>query len=222
MAKTPRPSPPYPAISVAEAVRKVRPLVERSRDGDLETGDALDALGYTSLSGSATSMINSLRQYGLVERRGEDVRATKLARDIVEATSPAKEAASLAVAAWTPEVFKKLRELFGSLDLVDSEIHKYLDSQGFLAGACDKIVSAYRRTILDTRPSAEQARLEERIDDANVRAERAGMISKGVIFDYRLAGGGSLKLVLEDDTELHFVLRFVESWINLKRLETRN
>lgn len=99
-------SPNYPAIPLSECVGQVLKLYNAERRTAVSSDSAARALGYGSLSGAPRTIIAALRQFGLVENIGDNLRVSDLAMELLHnpAGSPERSAALRAAATKPPLV----------------------------------------------------------------------------------------------------------------------
>jgi hypothetical protein len=76
MAARPR-SPSYPALSLSEAVERTRQLYEKEGTAHTAPEVAVTAWSYKSLNGASARTLAAVRQYGLVEDVGRDVKISE-------------------------------------------------------------------------------------------------------------------------------------------------
>src|SRR5262249_13113734 len=78
MAMTPR----YPTVSLTEAISRAKMIYEKEHMSTLAPKALAEAMGYKGLSGASLRMIAALRQYGLIEGRGDDAKISKDAQTL--------------------------------------------------------------------------------------------------------------------------------------------
>jgi len=140
-------SPNYPALSLKEAVEKVRKLAEEigQRSADRET--VAVGMGYSGLSGASASAISALHKYGLIQGRGGDVSVTDRAMTILYPASDNERSEALREAAKKPELFKDLAGRFGDNVKNEELLRNYLLRNKFAPNAVDAAISAYKETV---------------------------------------------------------------------------
>lgn len=116
-------------MSLPKAVEKVAAIYDLHRDVPITREDAAKAIGYTSLSGPASSAVGALRSYGLLENVAKGtVRVTEQAKAILHPLpgNDTERLENLRAAALAPSIFKKVYDAFG-----DSEIPKLVGVMSF-------------------------------------------------------------------------------------------
>jgi hypothetical protein len=124
-------SPRYPNISLAEAILRAKSIYEREHLSPLSPDVAAEAMGYGGINGTSLKTISSLRKYGLLEGRGNDVRISKDAQTLIidERGSPDYDDA-VRRCALNPELFSELKKQFPSV-ASERNISIYLEKRGF-------------------------------------------------------------------------------------------
>ena len=143
MAKNPR----YPVLSLGEAISKAKAIYEKEHLSTLTPSVAAEAMGYKGLNGASLRVIGGLRQYGLLEGRGEDVKVTKDAQTLIidDASSPDYQAA-LRRSFANPPVFNDLRKQFPGT-ASERNMAVFLEKQGFKPDAAADAAKNYRDSL---------------------------------------------------------------------------
>jgi hypothetical protein len=145
MAKTR--SPQYPAISLKEAVEKVRLIWDQDYQNALPRPVVAQHMGYQSLNGKSLGVLAALGKYGLLEGRGDNTRVSDLAVTILAHPPGTPERVeALRGAASRPELFAELEGKFPGGKASDQAIRSYLLTQKFIPTAADAAIRAYRDT----------------------------------------------------------------------------
>ncbi|HEV7506871.1 MAG TPA: hypothetical protein VGS07_18415 [Thermoanaerobaculia bacterium] len=124
----------YPAISLGEAVEKIRKLYQKIHRRRMSREEIAQNLGYTTLNGASTTVISNLTRYGLLVGRQDGVGLSNdgITIAIEEDTNSPDRQAAIRRAAFTPEIFKQLSEYFGTDPLpVESSVRIRLEKLGF-------------------------------------------------------------------------------------------
>jgi hypothetical protein len=140
-------SPNYPAITLTQAVEMVGKLYEREKRTSVAPDAMVRALGYNALSGTARTMLASMRAYGLVEPTKDGVRVSDLAMEIIhQPIGSAERTKALKEAAVRPPL---IVELFGShADASDDSLRAYLITRRkFSADGAGRFIPAFREAI---------------------------------------------------------------------------
>jgi hypothetical protein len=140
-------SPKYPNFSLRTAVKQAEKIFQADRRNVLDRFVAVKHMGYSGLSGPADKSIATLVQYGLLERVGKgEVRVSQTAVDILHPDTPRQKAEALKKAAYSPPIFKAVKERFP--DGVSSDaLASYLVRENFLDRAISPITRAYSDTL---------------------------------------------------------------------------
>src|SRR5438552_312040 len=102
-------SPRCPQIMFVEAALRARAIYAKRHTDAADKNTILKDLGYTSANGSSLKTIGALRQYGLLEAVGKDLKISDAAVDFFELRegSLEKKRAMLKLA-FRPALFKEL------------------------------------------------------------------------------------------------------------------
>lgn len=140
-------SPRYPNISLADAISKARLVYEKEHLSALTPGVAAEAMGYKGLNGASLKVISSLRKYGLLDGRGDEVRITKDAQTLIidDPKSPDYHKALLRTAL-NPEIFTELRRQYPG-KASERNISVYLEKSGFKPDAAELTAKNYLETM---------------------------------------------------------------------------
>lgn len=142
-------SPSYPVMSLDEAISKVAKIEERYRSSTVDRLDAAKLLGYAGATGPSNMTLASLSAYGLLERTGKgEVRVTERARSILYSDNPNELSSSLKEAAFTPSLYRELRERFPDVWVPPEEgVATYLNKRGFNSTAVRPAAKAFLQTM---------------------------------------------------------------------------
>lgn len=145
MAKTR--SPEYPAISLKEAMDRVKTIYDKDYQNRLPKKVIAEHMGYKGLSGASLPIISALTKYGLLEGRGDETRVSDLAVALIaHAPGTPERTAALHTAASLPELFAELDTKFPNGKASDQALRSYLLTSKFIPGAADAAIRAYRDT----------------------------------------------------------------------------
>ncbi|MFG1373751.1 hypothetical protein V5F32_16370 [Xanthobacter oligotrophicus] len=140
-------SPSYPAISLKEAIERVRGVYEKDYQNPIPRTVAADHMGYQSLNGKSLGVLSALLKYGLLEGRGDDTRVSDLAvRILAYGSGEPERIDALQVAASKPELFADIEARFKDGRASDQAIRSYLLTQKFIPAAADAAIRAYKET----------------------------------------------------------------------------
>lgn len=158
-------SPNYPAVGLSEAVALARQLWEKEERTPVTEESAVEALGYSSLSGASRTRLSALKKYDLVEDTPHGVRLTKRAVDILHSPKDSKDyKEAVHKAALSPEIFQQLIEHYASAS--ESALRSHLITKmDFSDTGAKKCARSFRDTVefanLDGPGYTEDETLEE-------------------------------------------------------------
>jgi hypothetical protein len=140
-------SPEYPAISLKEAIDRVKMIYDKDYQNRLPRKVIAEHMGYKGLSGASLPILSALMKYGLLEGRGDETRVSDLAVKILaHAPGSPERMEALWQASSFPELFADLDKRFPDGKASDQAIRSYLLTSKFIPGAADAVVRAYRDT----------------------------------------------------------------------------
>lgn len=144
MAKTER-SPNYPQHSLPASVEFARLVYSKEGMGEAPNEIVARALGNESLNGSARVKIASMKQFGLLEGRGEKLRLTDRAFQMLESPDSEEVSRATAAAAYSPPLFADIHA--NKPEASDEAIVYWLRREkAFSAEGAARAVRAYRET----------------------------------------------------------------------------
>src|SRR5690242_15075647 len=88
-------SPSYPAISLPDAVQRLRALYDNIHTHSAPRDVIARGMGYASLSGASASAISALVKYGLLDRSGEELRVSERGMAILHPHDPVERARAI-------------------------------------------------------------------------------------------------------------------------------
>lgn len=139
-------SPNYPAISLPEAVSKVRQLYNAEHRNRLSREAIAGVLGYGGLTGSSQPIISALNKYGLIEGRGDSIRVSDDAIAIlVDRKGSPERVAAVKRCASSPKIFADLEKQYEQTPSEDTA-RIYLEKRGFTPDAAQRAAVNYRDT----------------------------------------------------------------------------
>ena len=139
-------SPEYPAISLKEAIDRVKLVYDKDYQNRLPKKVIAEHMGYKGLSGASLPVLSALAKYGLLEGRGDETRVSDLAVAIIaHAPGTTERIEALKQASSLPELFAELDSRFPG-GASDQALRSYLLTNKFIPGAADAAIRAYRDT----------------------------------------------------------------------------
>ncbi|MTV14923.1 MULTISPECIES: hypothetical protein [Bradyrhizobium] len=140
-------SPEYPAISLKEAVERVKMIYDKDYQNRLPKAVLAEHMGYKGLSGASLPVLSALTKFGLIEGRGDETRVSDLAVSIIAHPPGAPDRmAALVQAAKNADLFAELDTRFPDGKASDQAIRSYLLTNKFIPSAADAAIRAYRDT----------------------------------------------------------------------------
>jgi hypothetical protein len=141
-------SPNYPAISLPEAIGRVKVIHDAEQHLAAPKEVIAKHLGYNGLNGAALSTISAIGKYGLIEEAsGDKMRVSPLAVTILYPPSPPEREAALKEAATKPLLFVEIAKEWEGMRPSDENLRSYLIRRNFAVDAIDRVIKAYRETM---------------------------------------------------------------------------
>lgn len=169
MSETTRPakrhrSPNYPAISLREAIEKVRIIYSEQRKTPGSREDFAKIMGYNGLTGSSVKVVSALSKYGLITGHGANIRVSEIGENLsLHQPGDVEYADAIRVAAESPVFFKELNANFPDGLPSEHTVRATLIKRGFSEKAVQPALDTFRDTqallseILDDQEWLEQA-----------------------------------------------------------------
>lgn len=140
-------SPRYPNIPLSDAIAKVKMIYAKEHMSPASPPVVAEAMGYSGLNGASLKVISSLKKYGLLEGRGEDLRLSKDGQTLAIDDSGSPEyREAIRRSALNVELFTDLKRQFPT-HASDRNISIYLEKQGFKPEAASITAKNYRETM---------------------------------------------------------------------------
>jgi hypothetical protein len=107
-------SPNYPAISLAEAIKRIDTVHAREHQHPTSREVLVKGMGYSGLHGTSLGALSAAIKFGLLARegKGEDYRVTDRAVAILHPHNPAERTQAIREAAHSPQLFREMLEHF--------------------------------------------------------------------------------------------------------------
>ncbi len=226
-------SPRYPNVALGEAISRARAIYEKEHMSPLTPNVAAEAMGYGSLNGTSLKMISSLKKYGLLEGRGNDVRLTKDAQVlIIDSPNDVDYQAAMRRCALNPEIFIEIERQFQKSGS-ERNISVYLEKQGYKPDAASLVARNFKETmaLVGDRPDGYSDSRDEKASTVGVAAlneahSRAVAVTTTRMAPRQFYGGGSFDdaevvgasgapfRITQNGKQLHIV-----AWVDLKSLQ---
>lgn len=141
-------SPNYPALSLPEAISRVKTIHTAEQHLAAPKEVIAKHLGYNGLNGAALSTISAIGKYGLIEEaNGNKVRVSPLAITILYPPSDAEKAVAIKEAAFKPALFVEIDKEWEGHRPSDENLRSYLVRRAFAVDAIDRVIKSYRETM---------------------------------------------------------------------------
>ncbi|MCM8918768.1 MAG: hypothetical protein LC540_01625 [Candidatus Thiodiazotropha sp.] len=143
-------SPRYPAISLVDAVDKIKIIFSNEHRSPMMPVVAADHLGYSGLNGSSMKVLSALKKYGLLEGRGEELSVsndaiTIIADENVKDQSERIDALERTLVGF--DLFAELNDKF-SVNVSEKNIVAFLTKTGFKPPAARKAACSYFASVV--------------------------------------------------------------------------
>jgi hypothetical protein len=140
-------NPRFPIIALGEAISRAKTIYEREHLSTLSPAAIAEAMGYKGLNGASLRMIGALRQYGLIEGRGEDAKISSDAQTlIIDEPGSSDYMAAIRRVSLNPPVFLELRKQFPG-QASERNIAISLEKKGFKPDAAAEAAKNFKETM---------------------------------------------------------------------------
>jgi hypothetical protein len=145
-------SPNYPAISLEEAIVKVRELYKAEMRHPASVSTVLKDWNYRTVNGPAGLALAALKRYGLTDDEGvgtaRTIRVSDLAVNILENPNDEAKARAIHTAAFNPPIHRVMWEKFNFPLPSDENIRWFLiQERGFTPSGAKEFIKTYKNTI---------------------------------------------------------------------------
>ena len=140
-------SPNCPQITFSEAIDKGRKVYDKEHTHTAAKAVVASDLGYSGINGRSLSLIGALRQYGVLEGRGDELRITDDAVAYYELDDNEERRAAIARMTFKPALFEEMREQFGTTPPSEANLKHWLIKKDFLPKAASDIIRVYKANI---------------------------------------------------------------------------
>jgi hypothetical protein len=141
-------SPNCPQVTFVEAADRGRTLYQKEHTHPASREVVAQSLGYSGLNGRSLSMIGALRQYGILDGSGDELRISDDAVTYFELETGVERDSALERMLFNPPFFAQIHADFGDTLPSESNLKHYLIKQGFLPKTAEGVISVYRENIL--------------------------------------------------------------------------
>ncbi len=140
-------SPNYPAISLGDAVERVRKIYATQRTYPANREILAQVMGYKGLNGASATVISALSQYGLLEGYGDKLRVSAVGQDLaLHRKGDAEYASAVRTAASSPVFFREMQDQYPDGLPSDHSLRAALIKKGFNPNSVDPAIRSYRET----------------------------------------------------------------------------
>lgn len=143
-------SPNYPAISLSEAVPRIKSIFEREHTHPADSNTLAQALGYSGTNGASDAVLSALKKYGLLEDAGNrEYKLSPNAIDIVlHQPGEPERVKAISEAAFAPPLFAELHDDLGiNPPPSENNLRVRLLKRNFNPRSVGEAVRAYLDTI---------------------------------------------------------------------------
>lgn len=153
-------SPNYPKIGLTRAIELARMTYDSALTSPIDTGTAMQLMGYQADSGPARSALSAVKKYGLIEGRDQALKITELALRILQPMNEEEKATAILDAAFRPALFLEIKNQFGEKLPSDIVLTAYLvRTHGFNPNGAKIFVKTFQDTVnlVESLPIVEPA-----------------------------------------------------------------
>ena len=165
----------YPAISLAEAVKKLELIYGREGPSSMSSEVAVQHMGYSGLNGASLTVLAGLKKYSLLEGRAENLKVSQNGIIIISdehVDDQTERVAALQAALVADSLFKELYDRFGD-KTTDININSYLKKKGFKPAAARTAAKSYIESTAFVKQETGSYNHEEEIDQQEVETMSA-------------------------------------------------
>ncbi|HEV2162451.1 MAG TPA: hypothetical protein VGR52_09505 [Stellaceae bacterium] len=140
-------SPNYPAISLPEAISRVKAIHAAEQHLAAPKEVIAKHLGYNGLNGASIKMISAISKYGLLEEiESGKMKVSPLAMTVLYPAKPEEKVAAIQEAAFKPTLFTEIANEWPQGKPSDENLRAWLMRRNFATDAVDRVIQSYRET----------------------------------------------------------------------------
>lgn len=178
-------SPSYPSFGLAKAIDFAKKIYDAILDRKTDSNTILQLMGYQGKSGASLTVLSSLRQYGLISGRAQDVGLSDTAVSILQPLDNEEFLKAIKQAAKNPDIFQEIRSQFRGILPDDKVIVAYLVRQHkFTQNAAESLITSMRETedFLSKHPNFQETIDDKEFDESSFQnsEDKCPPISKNV------------------------------------------
>lgn len=141
-------SPNFPAISLGEAIQRVRQIWDKEQQIAAPREVVAKHLGYNGLNGASLKVISALGKYGLLISAGDShLMVSEVAMRILFPEGDGDKEAAIEEAAFRPALFQQFREEWGDRCPSPETFRSYLLRRNFAVSAVETVIGSYQATL---------------------------------------------------------------------------
>lgn len=181
-------SPNYPALSLPEAIDRLRGLHKEQQTTAEPREVVILHMGYSGVNGRSLKALSALIKYGFLETTGDDrLRVSKRALSILfpDPDNPRAKNQALVDAAFAPVLFAKIFDRWKTKP-TQASLHSFLAHEGFNTNSVDTVARAFYDTfdlveslVASYGPNRTTAVDEQ--EEAEDEEEEGSMIEQGAV-----------------------------------------
>jgi hypothetical protein len=141
-------SPNCPTITLKDALDRGRKIYTKEHTHEADRKVIAEDMGYKGLSGASATVIGALRQYGVLEGRGDGLKISDDAVAVYELPKDAPEhQAALKRLAFLPALFEEFKTQYGDRLPGEANLRHTLIKKGFLPDTANDVISTYQENL---------------------------------------------------------------------------
>lgn len=141
-------SPNCPTMTLQDALDRGRKVYSKEHTHTANRAVVAGDLGYSGVSGASATVIGALRQYGILEGRGDDMRISDKAVDIYELPEGDPERnRAMSILCYSPPLFRELYDQYKERLPGDGNLRHTLIKKGFLPETADEVIETYKENL---------------------------------------------------------------------------
>lgn len=142
-----RRSPNYPAVGLRDAITDITVIHSKDGRNKISRDAVARHLGYNGLNGRSMRKIGALKAYGLMDGRGDDLRVSDDAVEIIaEPASSETRQKIISKCAFQPALFSQFQDHFEDSPS-EENLKSYLIKNAFTDDGAKKVIAVYLDTL---------------------------------------------------------------------------
>lgn len=140
-------SPNYPAISLAEALARVKQVFEKEHRHWMPKDVLAKHMGYSGINGASLGAISAMQKYGLLEREADQYKVSDRSIAILHPRNEMEKSEAIMMAAREPALFADILNDFKGKPPSDDNLRSYLVRRNFNQSSLTGVIQAFRETM---------------------------------------------------------------------------